>query len=144
MSSKESLYPHLYNEAEKIEKKRMDNDLLYNVMMNPNTSMLDKTVEHFISCIGKKYTKMSMRLKRMLQITKTNDNRLLKHSLIFFCLYQEPFAITYFMDNNACPPEKLSSFVSVELQSCCGQLLKGSYTSLQAFVEDARWQYVVL
>lgn len=144
MTSKDSQYPHLYNEAEKIEAKRMAGDLLYNIMMNPDTNKLNETVDYFVSELDKKYDKKSKRLKRMLYASKTNDNRLLKHSLIFFCLYQEPFAVKYFMENNACPPNKLSSFVSKELQSCCEQLLKGSYTSLQAFVEDARWQYVVL
>lgn len=144
MTSKDSQYPHLYNEAEKIESKRMAGDLLYDVMMNPDTNKLNKTIDYFVSELDKKYDNKSKRLKRMLDVSKTTDNRLLKHSLIFFCLYQEPFAVKYFMENNACPPNKLSSFVSTELQSCCEQLLKGSYTSLQAFVEDARWQYVVL
>ena len=144
MSSKESQYPHLYNEAEKIETKRMNDDLLYNVIMNPDTTILQRTVDCFVSELEKNYIGRSTRLKRMMEISKSTDNRLLKHSLIFFCLYQEPFAVSYFMKDNACPPDKLSSFVSGELQSCCEQLLKGSYTSLQAFVEDARWQYVVL
>lgn len=144
MATKESQYPHLYVEADKIEKKRMKNDLLYEVIMSQNTHVLNKIVELFVKELLKKYKNTSTRLKRMLELTKTSNNRLLKHSLIFFCLYQESFAVTYFMKDNACPPDKISAFVSKELQSCCDQLLKGSYTSLQAFVEDARWQYVVL
>lgn len=140
----ESQYPHLYHQAEKIEEKRMKNDLLYNVIMNPDTSKLQETVDMFTDKILKKYKNPSKRLSRMLDLCKVDKNRLLKHSLIFFCLYQEPFAMEYFLKDNACPPNKLSSFVSSDLHSCCDQLLKGSYTSLQAFVEDARWKYVVV
>ena len=43
----ESQYPHLYHQAEKIEEKRMKNDLLYNVIMNPDTSKLQETVDMF-------------------------------------------------------------------------------------------------
>lgn len=143
-SSQESQYPHLYNEAENIENKRMSDDLLYCVIMNPDTTKLSESVDFFTKKLEEKYDNPSKRLKRMIDLCKTDSNRLLKHSLIFFCLYQESFAVEYFMKDNACPPDKISSFVSGELQTCCNQLLRGSYTSMQAFVEDARWQYVTV
>lgn len=140
----ESQYPHLYIETEKIEQKRIRSDLLYNVLINPDDTDLKKTVKLFCDLLIKKYKDMSTRMKRILQACQTDKNRLLKHSLIFFCLYQESFAVEYFLKDNRCPPKKLSTFLSNELKTCCEMLLKGSYTSLQAFVEDARWQYVVV
>ena len=139
-----SQYPHLYHAAERIEKKRMEEDLLYCIMMNPDTTKLNETVKKFVTLLFEKYPGASTRLTNMWNACITDNNRLLKHSLIFFCLHQEPFAVEYFMTDNKCPPDKISSFVSSNLLTSCDQLLKGSYTSLQSFVEDARWQYVVL
>jgi len=140
-----SQYPHLYIEAENIEKKRMSKDLLYSVLLDPDVTKLNDTVEYFISMMHKTYTDaMSKRLKHILQMTSNDSNRMLKHSFLFFCLYQEPWALAYFMKDNASPPDKLSRFVSGNLQSFCDQLLNGSYTSLQAHGEDVRWNYVVL
>ena len=140
----DSQYPHLYTETEKIETKRMKDDALYNILMNPNTEELEKTVSFFEKKIKEKYPNVSTRMDRILQACKTDKNRLLKHSFVFFCLYQEAFAVDYFMKDNRCPPKKLSQFLSNDLKSCCEQLLKGSYTSMQAFVEDVRWLYVVV
>ncbi len=140
----DSQYPHLYMLSEQIENDRMKNDLLYNVLMNPDTTAMDGIVEEFVSNIDKQYTDKSKRMVHVQTTITTDPNRLLKHSFIFFALHQEPWAMAYFMKNNACPPDKLSNFVAGELKKCCEQLLKGSYTSMQAFVEDVRWNYVVL
>ena len=138
-----SQYPHLYHEVEKIEENRMKSDLLYRVLMDPDTTVLQKTVETFAARLKKKHGSAT-RFTQMLSVTCTDSNRLLKHSLIFFSLYREPWALKHFMENNACPPDKISRFVSGELKTCCEDLLRGSYTSMQAFVEDVRWNYVVL
>ena len=140
-----SQYPHLYNEAAKIEEKRMAADLLYRVLLDPNIDKLNETVDYFVSQINKIYPRAaSTRFKHMLHVASTDSNRLLKHSMILFALYQEPWALDYFMKDNASPPDKMSKFVSGDLKVFCDQLLNGSYTSLQAFVEDVRWNYVVL
>ena len=144
----ESQYPHLYHQADKIENARMSKDLLYRVIMDPDITELNKAVDHFTKMIREHRTEggklSSTRMNRMLDLCKADTNRLLKHSLILFALQLEPWAVEYFMRNNRSPPEKLSSFISTELKEAVSQLLKGSYTSLQAFVEDARWRYVVL
>ena len=80
----------------------------------------------------------------MLDLCISDDNRVLKHSLIFFALQLEPWSVEYFLKDNKSDPKKISEFVSSELKNGVSQLLKGSYTSLQQFVEDARWRYVVL
>lgn len=147
--SGESQYPHLYIQAEQIETTRRKKDLLYNVFMNPDTTELDKTVQTFVKNLKESErfsgnNKMSTRMQRMLDITINDKNRLLKHSMILFALQMENWAVKYFMDDNKSPPEKVSQFVSVDLKDTVNLLLKGSYTSLQAFVEDARWRYVTL
>jgi len=148
LADSESQYPHLYHQAEKIEQARMSKDLLYRVIMDPDTTELNKAVKHFVTMIRKHRTDggklSSRRMNRMLDLCQADTNRLMKHSLILFGLQLEPWAVNYFMEQNRCPPEKLSSFISTELKDAVSQLLKGSYTSLQAFVEDARWRYVVL
>ena len=137
-------YPHLYNEASRIEKKRMDADSIYKALMDQDTTHLQNIVEYLVSKIKESHPKRSNRLDQMLSATLGDNNRLLKHSLLFFCLFQEPWAVQYFMNEHVCPPDKLSSFVAGDLKKCSEDLLRGSYTSMQAYVEDVRWNYVVL
>ena len=148
MNNKDSQYPHLYNQAEKIEKGRQEKDLLYNVFMNSDNTKLQETIKTFVKKLKEsdrfKDNPMSKRMNRMLDILIKDDNRLLKHSFILFALQLEPWAVKYFMEDNKSPPEKISNFVSNNLKDSVSLLLKGSYTSMQAFVEDARWQYVTL
>lgn len=148
MNNKDSQYPHLYNQAEKIEKGRQVKDLLYNVFMNSDNTKLQETIKTFVKKLKEsdrfKDNPMSKRMNRMLDILIKDDNRLLKHSFILFALQLEPWAVKYFMEDNKSPPEKISNFVSNNLKDSVSLLLKGSYTSMQAFVEDARWQYVTL
>ncbi len=51
MAQTDSQYPHLYNEAEKIEQARMTKDLLYSIIMNPNSTGLDKCCIEFVKKI---------------------------------------------------------------------------------------------
>lgn len=139
----ESQYPHLYQQAQNIETKRENADLMYNVIMNPDGKELQKAVEYFVKKI-KERPNNSKRMKEMLNTALNDRNRLLKHSLIFFALQLEPWAVKYFMEDNKSPPEKISNFVSNDLKVAIELLLKGSFTSLQAFVEDARWRYITL
>jgi len=144
----DSQYPHLYQRMEKIEDARMDKDMLYRVIMDPDPKCLQDTIEHFVKKLKETRTEdnatNSKRMVRMMELAVRDSNRLLKHSLIFFALQLEPWAAKYFMRDNRSPPDKISRFVSGELKECVAQLLKGSYTSLQGMVEDARWRYVVL
>lgn len=148
INNKDSQYPHLYNQAEKIEKERQEKDLLYSVFMNRDTTKLQETILFFVKKLKEsdrfKDNPMSKRMLRMLDIVVKDDNRLLKHSFILFALQLEPWSVKYFMEDNKSPPEKISNFVSNNLKEAVSLLLKGSYTSMQAFVEDARWQYITL
>lgn len=137
-------YPHLYNESSRIEEKRMEADSIYRALMDNDTTHLQKIVEDFVLKIKESHPQRSNRFDQMLSAVLQDKNRLFKHSLIFFCLFQEPWAVQYFMENHSCPPEKLSNFVAGDLKKCSEELLRGSYTSMQAYVEDVRWNYVVL
>ena len=144
MAQTDSQYPHLYNEAEKIEQARMTKDLLYSIIMNPNSTGLDKCCIEFVKKIKESHPNRSRRFDRMLDLCISDENRPLKHSLIFFALQLEQWSVEYFLKDNKSDPNKISKFVSSELKDGVSQLLQGSYTSLQQFVEDARWRYVVL
>lgn len=137
-------YPHLYHEASRIEKKRMEADSIYKALMDTDTSHLQKIVEDFVTKIKESHPQRSTRFDQMLSAALSDKNRLLKHSLMFFCLFQEPWAVQYFMKDPSCPPDKLSKFVAGDLKRCSEELLRGSYTSMQSYVEDVRWNYVVL
>ena len=144
MSQTESQYPHLYNQAEKIEQQRMSKDLLYSIILNPDSAGLNKCCKEFVKKIKSSHAKRSTRFDRMLDLCISDDNRPLNHSLIFFALQLEQCSVNYFLQDNKSDPKKISEFVSADLKDGVSQLLKGSYTSLQQFVEDARWRYVVL
>jgi hypothetical protein len=72
-------------------------------------------------------------------------DRVAKHALIFFALYQAPSLCQLFTHPTPrVPPEKFTRFVQTELPVMVEKLMQGSFTSLRAFVEDTRWVYVTL
>ena len=87
---------------------------------------------------------MSTRMKNILNRTITSDDRVAKHALLFFALYQEPQLYTTFMNRICVPPDKFTLFVKTELPTTVDKLLRGAFTSLRAFVEDTRWTYTTL
>lgn len=135
---------HLYVEMDEVEKRRRSEDLLYCVLMDPDSKKLNEVCIFFVEEIKKKYPKRSNRLNMILSNILTEENRLIKHSLIFFALYQEPWAADYFLNNQKTPPTKLSEFVQKDLKKSCEELLRGAFTSLQGFCEDVRWNYVII
>ena len=110
---------HLYEEMETVEKRRMAEDLLYSILMDPDSSKLNEVCKTFVNEIKKKYTTRSDRFNMILKNVIKDDNRLIKHSLIFFALYQEPWAADFFLNNQNTPPTKLSEFVQKDLKRSC-------------------------
>ena len=135
---------HLYESMELVEKQRMSEDLLYRIMMDPDSSKLNEVCLFFVNHIKKQYPQRSNRFNVILDNVLKENNRLIKHSLIFFALYQEPWAADYFLKNQKTPPTKLSEFVQKDLKKSCDELLRGAFTSLQGFCEDVRWNYVII
>jgi hypothetical protein len=82
----------------------------------------------------------------MLRQTVNTDDRAAKHALIFFALAKEPSVRSIFLNEQSprVPPEKFKHFVENDLQKLVEKLMSGAFTSLRAFVEDARWEYTAL
>ena len=130
-----------------VEHKRQSQDLFYHILVNTEASTLNDICEKIKEHVGKTYgeNEMSKRLKLMLQKVVTNPDRVAKHALIFFALYYEPDIRKFFMaDTPRVPPEKFNYFIEHELKGLLDKLAKGAFTSLRAFVEDARWTYTTL
>ena len=50
----------------------------------------------------------------------------------------------FMADTPRVPPEKFQYYIQNELPGLVDKLGKGAFTSLRAFVEDARWTYTTL
>lgn len=137
----------MYKTMANIEMQREQRDLLYHVLMNIEASTLDQVAKQISASISEKYgDKKSARLKNMLCKVNESSDRAAKHAIIFFALDREPKTREIFMDESTprVPPEKFQHFVDKELPVLVDKLMKGAFTSLRAFVEDARWTYTTL
>jgi len=138
-----------YQQQHEIEINRQKNDLMYHILVNTNATTLDDVCNKIIVNVMQNYTQQSVRLLNMLQKIKETDDRVAKHALLFFALYQERNTKSFFLNSknsevSRVPPEKFTSFVENELPPLVEKLMNGAYTSLRAFVEDTRWTYVTL
>jgi len=135
-----------YKEHHEIEINRQKKDLMYHILLNTDATTLDDVCNKIIGNIMVDYTEHSVRLQNMLQKIKESDDRIAKHALLFFALYQEPKTKSFFLNSKVprVPPEKFTTFVQNELPPLIEKLMNGAYTSLRAFVEDTRWTYVTL
>jgi len=135
-----------YKEQQEVEIRRQKNDLMYHVILNVDATTLDDVCNNIIDNVTKNYTGQSVRLQNMLRKIKETDDRVAKHALLFFALYQEPNIKSFFLNSKVprVPPKKFTTFVQKELPPLVEKLMNGAYTSLRAFVEDTRWTYVTL
>ena len=130
-----------------IEENRQQRDLLYHTITNTEATTLNEICEKIKAHTCETYSeeKMSKRLKVILHNICQNKDRVAKHALVFFALCQEPTIRNIFTaDTPRVPPEKFKFFVENELPILIEKLAKGAFTSLRAFVEDARWTYTTL
>ena len=108
---------------------------------------MDDVVKQICTTISSRFgDKKSVRLTNMLRQTVNTDDRAAKHALIFFALAKEPSVRSIFLNEQSprVPPEKFKHFVENDLQKLVEKLMSGAFTSLRAFVEDARWEYTAL
>lgn len=136
-----------YQQMTQIEESRQQQDLLYHIITNTEATtlneMCEKITAHTCETYGKE--KMSTRLNVILHNICHKKDRVAKHALVFFALCQEPtFQKVFTADTPRVPPEKFKFFVESELPKLIDKLAKGAFTSLRAFVEDARWTYTTL
>jgi hypothetical protein len=136
----------LYNKHADIDLTRQKSDLMYHMIVNTEASTLDEFCNNIVKSILSKYKKPSIRLQQMLKKVTSDKDRIAKHALLLFALYQEKETQDIFLNNGTprVPPEKFKQFVDDELPPLVDKLMKGAFTSLRAFVEDARWAYVTL
>jgi len=135
----------MYSSMSTIENKREKKDLLYHIINNTDAKTLDDICDHICNQVLQKYPNASLRLKQMLQKTVQTNDRIGKHALVFFALYQEPETRKLFTeDTPRVPPEKFKRFIDEELPPLIEKLTDGAFTSLRAFTEDTRWTYVTL
>ena len=136
----------LYNTHADIDLTRQKSDLMYHLIVNTEASTLDDFCNNIAKNILSKYDNPSIRLQQMLKKVTSDKDRIAKHALLLFALYQEKETQDIFLNNGTprVPPEKFKQFVDNELPPLVDKLMKGAFTSLRAFVEDARWAYVTL
>ena len=129
-----------------VEQKRQQQDLMYHLIVNTEADTLDDMCKEIVSGVQAKYDGHSIRLKNMLARCTKTDDRVAKHGLLLFALTQEPTVRQVFTNPSAprAPPEKFKRFVEEELPALTDKLLRGAFTSLRAFVEEARYVYTTL
>ena len=105
-----------------IELAREQSDLLYHLFINTQTKTLDDVCGQIATTLKERYGEehISVRLQNMLTRTQQDSDRIAKHGLLLFALFQEPDVRSIFMgtgpDNPPrVPPEKFQYFVDTEL-----------------------------
>ena len=137
----------MYQQMSRIEMGRCSSDLLYDCVVNVESEQLQHICHQIHRHVTEKWgsDEMSLRLKNVLRQVMVSDDRVAKHALIFFALYQAPSLCQLFTHPTPrVPPEKFTHFVQTELPVMVEKLMQGSFTSLRAFVEDTRWVYITL
>lgn len=135
-----------YSEHARVDLDRQKSDLMYHLIVNTDAKTLDELCKQIAANVLRKYEEPSIRLQKMLAKVTMDDDRVAKHALLLFAMYQEPETRQIFFDGQTprVPPEKFQMFVDNELPPLVDKLMKGAFTSLRAFVEDARWTYITL
>ena len=139
----------IYNEIARNEKLKWQQDIIYMMMMNPDTSYLDNELKEWREQELKRYPNLSNRFKlytERLLTDKKNFIRVAKHGLLFLRIWLDPAYANSFI---ASPkplvnPVKFKRFYEVHLSKCCNDLLSTNTTTLQAFVEKVRTIYFKL
>ncbi len=137
----------MYQQMSRIEMGRCSSDRLYDCVVNVESEQLQHICNQIHQHVTDKWSsdEMSTRLKNVLRQVVVSDDRVAKHALIFFALYQAPVLCRLFTHPTpSVPPDKFTHFVQTELPAMVEKLMHGSFTSLRAFVEDTRWVYVTL
>lgn len=134
----------LYDIAGAHEQTKIQSDLIYNVLMNRNTTLIDRLLKEIIDIVKSNHTGLSKRFQDMTERCINDKSRIAKHGLFFFGLYLCPtFAQGLVSPDPKVNPVKFTIFYNTVLPKACNKLLNGDYSCLQEFVEDIRLEYVV-
>ena len=135
----------LYTAMGTIEQERYGADKLYSLILDVSKKKeLKELCARFVEHLRTTYTNRSTRLERILTEITTTDDRIALHGFLFFCLRKHDWAIEEVFKDSSSPPEKISMFIMQILPQLTDRLLRGSFTSLRLYVEDARSQYIML
>ena len=122
------------------EQKKMESDLIYRILMNKDVTELDKMLKEVVN----NRKDQSDRFNKMTSRCLSDDSRIAKHGLFFFCLYLDPaFAKSMLFPEPKLNPYKFKIFYETILPKKCNDLLNGNINSLQRFVEEIRTEYII-
>ena len=134
----------LYDLYQVEEQKRIESDIIYNILMSRDTALLNKLLEEILSETKQKHTGLSKRFDKMTRRCLSDNSRVAKHGLFFLGLYLCPkFAQSLIKPQPKLNPYKFKSFYENVLPIYVNQLLNGEITSLQKFVEEVRAEYIM-
>ena len=135
----------VYEAMAAIEQRRCDEDVLRRLILDvAERDRLKVLCRTFVQRLRATYENPSARLNQIWsEICETND-RVALHGFLFFCLRKHKWAIEEVLKDAGAPPEKISRFVLEILPDLSSKLLRGTFTSLRSYVEDARWQYLMI
>lgn len=135
----------VYEAMAVIEQRRCDEDVLRRLILDvAERDRLKILCRSFVTRLRETYSEPSVRLNQIWTEICETDDRVALHGFLFFCLRKHKWAIEEVLKDAGAPPEKISRFVLELLPDLSNKLLRGTFTSLRAYVEDARWQYLMI
>ena len=135
----------VYEAMAVIEQKRCDEDVLRRLILDvAECDRLKVLCRTFVARLRATYENPSARLNQIWTEICQTDDRVALHGFLFFCLRKHKWAIEEVLKDAGAPPEKISRFVLDILPDLSTKLLRGTFTSLRSYVEDARWQYMMI
>ncbi len=122
-----------------------ETDFLYNCFMCKNTTVVDTALTEIRDLTFAEFPQMSSRLKTMLDRAIKDDCRIAKHGALLFGLYLTPKYVQKLINESRVDPQKFTLYMH-HLAIMCQNHLNGEdkMDSLQAFVEEARVNYIIL
>ena len=132
---------NIYDLYQYEEDKKMQSDIIYNIMMNKDMTVLNSMLE---KVVHSRFGMQSNRFKTITSRCLSDTSRIAKHGLFFFSLYLDPeFAKSMLFPEPKLNPYKFKIFYEQILPKKCNDLLNGNITSLQRFVEEIRTEYII-
>ena len=146
---KQKVEGSIYNEIARNEKLKWQQDDIYMMLMNPDTTQIDTELKEWRETQLKMYPTLSKRFRKNTKRTIEDDKnfiRIAKHGLLFLRIWLDPEYANSFI---ASPkprvnPLKFKRFYEQYLSKCCTDLLSTNTTTLQAIVEKVRSIYFKL
>ena len=134
----------LYDLYQVEEQKRIESDIIYNILISRDTTLLDKLLSEILSESKQSHPGLSKRFDQITSRCLSDNSRVAKHGLFFFGLYLCPkFAESMVKPEPKLNPFKFKKFYETVLPKYFNQLLNGEITSLQKFVEEVRAEYIM-